>query len=109
MPRTVTPETAVKHEIKRWLNLFGWRCWYNLQGLGAYKGIPDIEAIKLVNGRSVTLYIEAKADRGVQSPAQKGFQDMIEQQGGYYILARSSQDVEDYLLRNHIQQYRRLL
>jgi hypothetical protein len=105
MPRTVTPETAVKHEIKRWLNLFGWRCWYNLQGLGAYKGIPDMTAIK----KGVVIWIECKSERGVQSPAQKGFQDMIEQQGGYYILARSSQDVEDYLVRNHIQQYRRLL
>ena len=105
MPRRVTPETAVKSEIKRWLNLFGWRCWYNLQGLGAYKGIPDITAIR----KGVVIWIEVKSDRGIQSPAQKGFQDMIERAGGYYILARSSQDVEDYLVRNHIQQYRRLL
>ena len=109
MPRRVTPETAVKHEIKRWLGLFGWRCWYNLQGLGAYKGIPDIEAIKQVNGRSVTLYIEVKSERGVQSPAQKGFQDMIEQQGGHYILARSIFDLEKYLIEKEIERNRRLL
>lgn len=109
MPRRCTPETAVKGDIKRWLNLFGWRCWHHLQGLGSYPGMPDIEAIKRVNGSSVTLYIECKASKGIQSEKQKRFQAMIEQEGGHYILARSSKDIEDYLSQNHIQQYRRLV
>ena len=93
MPRKVSPETAVKNEIKRWLGLYGWRCWHNLQGLGSYKGLPDITAIR--NG--IVLWIEVKAPTGVQSAHQKAFQDMIESNGGYYVLAKSSLDVENYI------------
>jgi len=94
MPKTVTTETAVKNEIKRWLAIFGWRCWHNLQGLGSYKGMPDITAIK----KGVIIWIEAKAPKGIQSPHQIAFQDMIESNGGHYILAKSSKDVEDFIL-----------
>lgn len=105
MPKRVTNETAVKHDIKRWLTLFGWRCWPILQGLGSYRGIPDMQAIK----KGVVLFIEVKSERGVQSDAQRAFQDMIEQEGGHYILARSSKDVEEYLIQRGIERNRRLL
>jgi hypothetical protein len=47
--------------------------------------------------------------KGVQSEYQKQFQQMIERNAGYYILARSSLDVERYLIRAGIEKNRRLI
>lgn len=52
-------------------------------------GQADISGI-LCNGRR--LEIEAKAERGRQSQAQRLFQAMIEKYGGLYVLARSVED-----------------
>ncbi len=92
----MTKETAIKKEIKDWLRLNGWFCFYCLQGMGAYKGIPDIIAIR----DGVTLYIEAKTDHGKQSLYQKQFQADIEEHGGLYLIARSYTDIEIFLKIN---------
>lgn len=42
----------------------------------------------------LTIWIELKAKRGVQSPAQKEFQQEVEAHGMKYILARSLEDVQ---------------
>jgi hypothetical protein len=87
------PETKIKNEIKKWLNLFNWFCFPILQGMGAYKGISDIIAIK--NG--TVLFIEVKTPKGKQSEYQMKFEDMIKNYGGHYLIARSYRDVEDYI------------
>jgi hypothetical protein len=56
-------------------------------------GAPDIVAI--VNGRYVG--IEVKGPRGVQSEAQKEFENRVRTAGGTYILARSIDDVAKQL------------
>jgi Holliday junction resolvase len=83
-------ENDIKRQVKDYLSLKGWFHFYNLAGMGAYKGIPDIIAIK--QGR--VLFIECKrpARGSKQSPAQIKFQENIEAQGGEYLLVR---DVED--------------
>jgi len=48
------------------------------------------------------LWIECKAGRGVQSDAQKEFQREVEQQGHVYLLARSSNDVWQWLTDNRV-------
>jgi len=88
--RKATPETAIKKQIKDYLNLYGWFCFPVLQGLGAMKGISDIIACK--GGK--TLFIEVKTQKGKQSVYQKHFQHCIEQAGGIYVLARSYMDLE---------------
>jgi len=57
--------------------------------MGAYKGIPDIIAIK--NGR--TLYIEVKRLGGKQSDHQILFQSNIWAKGGHYILVKCLEDM----------------
>ena len=57
--------------------------------MGAYKGIPDIIAIK--NGR--TLYIEVKRLGGKQSDHQILFQSNIWEKGGHYILVKCLEDM----------------
>ena len=54
-----TPETAIKKAIKDYLRLSGWFTFSIMQGLGSYRGIADIYAIKNGNG----LWIEVKAAR----------------------------------------------
>jgi Holliday junction resolvase len=84
-------ENDVKRQVKDYLSLKGWFHFYNLAGMGAYKGIPDIIAIK--GGR--VLFIECKrpARGSKQSPAQVQFQDNIEAQGGEYVLVRCLEDL----------------
>jgi Holliday junction resolvase len=87
----MTPETAIKKQIKDYLKIKGWLCFYNLQGLGSYPGIPDLTAIK--DGR--VLQIEVKTLKGKQSAKQVSFQADWEAFGGEYVVVRSYLDVED--------------
>jgi len=52
-------------------------------------GCADITGVK--DGRRVE--IEVKQPKGKQSESQKQFQELIESQGGLYVLARSLEDV----------------
>jgi len=77
--------------VKDYLSLKGYFHFPILQGLGAYKGIPDIIAIK--NGR--TLYIECKRPGGKQSVNQLAFQGDIWAKGGQYILVKCLEDLSE--------------
>ena len=88
-PRKLTAETLIKREIKRYLGLKGFFIRHIIQGMASYPGIPDLLATK--NG--VTIEIEAKAPKGVQSPKQKDYQQMLELHGGRYLLIRSVEDL----------------
>lgn len=92
--KKLSPETAIKKQIKDYLNLYGWFCFPVLQALGAHKGISDMIACK--NG--ITLFIEIKTSKSKQSAHQIHFQNCIEQAGCIYLLARSYIDVEKLLL-----------
>jgi len=82
-------ENDVKRQVKDYLNLKGYFHFHILQGLGAYRGIPDIIAIK--NNR--VLFLEIKRPGGKQSDYQKQFQANIEGQGGEYYIIKSLQDL----------------
>ena len=75
-------ENEIKKLTKDYLNIRGWYHFHILQGMGAFKGIPDIIAIK--GGR--VLFIECKTIKGRQSDHQIEFQRNIEYQGGEYVL-----------------------
>ena len=55
------------------------------------QGSADILGIMKPQGRF--LAIEVKTEKGRQSESQKRFQQMVEDMGGLYILARSPEDV----------------
>ena len=91
--KLMTEETAIKKQIKDYLNAKGIFHWYNLQGLGAQKGLPDIFALK--NGK---LYaIEVKKKKGKLSPHQIRFLGDIRNNDGQAIVAYSYEDVAKYL------------
>jgi len=74
-------ESDIKKQIKEYLKWNGWFCFHILAGMGMYKGIPDLIAIK--NG--ILLFIEVKQAKGRQSLYQKKFQENIELYGGDHI------------------------
>ena len=87
----MTEETALKRAIKDYLNLKQIAWWYNLQGLGSYRGIPDF----CIHHRGKLYALEAKSKRGRQSQHQQNFQQMIERTGGTYILCDDIDQIID--------------
>jgi len=83
-------ENDIKLQVKQYLLLKGYFHFPILQGLGAYKGIPDIIAIK--NNRVLFLEIK-KPLGGKQSDYQKQFQADIEGQGGEYYIIKCLEDL----------------
>ena len=83
-------EANVKDQVKDYLSLKGYFHFPILQGLGAFKGVPDRIAIK--DGR--VLFLEIKKPVGwKQSDKQKEFQANIEKEKGEYYLVRSLEDI----------------
>ena len=87
-------ENDIKRAVKDYLSIRGYFHFHILQGLGAYKGIPDIIAIK--NNR--VLFLEIKRPKGKQSEHQKNFQLFIEGHGGEYYIVRSLDDLIKIIL-----------
>jgi Holliday junction resolvase len=83
-------ERDVIRDIRDWLCLHGWFVVRVQQSMGCHKGMSDIVAVK--SGR--VLFVEVKAPKGKQRPAQVDFQREIEEHGGVYVLARSIEDLE---------------
>ena len=92
--KKVTRETAIKHEIRDYLQFNGWFVFHNLQSLGSYKGIPDITACK----RGIVLFIEVKTPTGKQNENQIKFENDITDAGCFYLVARGYEDVSKYIL-----------
>lgn len=83
---TIKPtEKQIRSSIIDLLRRCGWFCFFLQQGLGSYKGLPDLIAIK--NGRMVC--IEIKTPNGNQSHHQQEFERMWKEYGGEYLLLRS--------------------
>jgi Holliday junction resolvase len=89
--RKQTPETILKQHIKRYMAFKGWFIFPVTQGLGSYKGISDLIAIK--NGR--VLFIEVKTPRGRQSDYQKEFERRVTEKGGQYAVIRSLDEINE--------------
>ncbi len=86
-------ETYIRQSITGALRLAGWAVFYIFQGLGSYKGISDLIALR--DGQVV--FIEVKTETGKQSEHQRIFQEICEAHGCRYILARSINDVVELL------------
>lgn len=79
----MTQENYQKKAIKEYLDALGVFHFYLLQGLGAYKGAPDMIACR----KGEVFAIEVKDPiKGRQSDYQKEFQRDWEAHGGNYII-----------------------
>ena len=82
-------EADIKRQIKDFLKHMHIFCFYLLQGLGAYPGLPDMVAH--IKGRVV--YIEVKTKRGKLSLAQELFKARCEEDGVNYWVVRDVADI----------------
>ena len=89
----MTSETSLKKTIKEYLTLKKYFWWYSLQGIGAYKGVPDI----FVLHKGILYGIECKSKRGELSEHQQHFQLDMKNNGGVPITARTLEDVMMFL------------
>lgn len=89
----MTPEAELKKAIKKYLDDIG-AYWSMVKG-GAHSKPGDPDMIACIGGHFVG--IEAKTYEGVQSNIQRLRQKQIEEAGGIYILARSVDDVKDFV------------
>ncbi|MEW6097491.1 MAG: VRR-NUC domain-containing protein [bacterium] len=88
--RLKATETEIKRTVKEYLILKGWFHFPLLQGIGSYKGLPDIIACK--DGK--VLFIEVKTEKGKQTAWQRVFQERIEKAGCRYVLVRGIEDLQ---------------
>lgn len=86
-------EKQIRGSIVDLLRRCGWFVFFLQQGLGAFKGLPDLIAIH--NGRVV--FIEVKTPHGTQSHHQKAFERRWKEHGGEYFLLRSPEEVAQQL------------
>ena len=89
----MTEETDLKLAVKQYLALKGVFSYHVLQGLGAYKGLPD--RVMHFNGRVV--YLEIKKPKGKLSPHQKLFGHQCIDDGIAYLVIRSLDDIMNYV------------
>ncbi len=83
-------ENDILRSIRDYLRLHGWKVVRNHQSLGSEKGIPDLTAIR--GGQ--TVWIEVKTPKGRLSKYQEAWLQDLEDHGGWWIVARSVEDVE---------------
>ncbi len=93
MKRKAQSETDIKRAVKEYLQWHGWFVFPVIQGLGAYRGISDLIALKA----GETLFIEIKTPAGRLSAAQEVFQSDITAHDGVYIVVRGIEDIERVL------------
>ena len=85
----MTEEGRTKQQCKDYLKLKGIDWFWNLQGIGSYKGLPDIEILSL----GKTIYVEFKAKDGELSEYQIKFQEMCKRNKVKYFIVRSLEDL----------------
>ncbi|MDE6946252.1 MAG: VRR-NUC domain-containing protein [Anaeroplasmataceae bacterium] len=87
-------EKEIENEIKTYITAHGGLC-YKIHGGDPYQetGIPDL----LVCWKGLFFGIEVKDPKGKPSPIQLAQGARIKKAGGHFLIAKSLQDVKDYI------------
>lgn len=80
-----TPETQLKSAVKELFEVFNIFSFPVLQGIGAYRGMPD----RIVHVKGRVHYIEFKQPKGKLSKHQENFKAQCEADGIHYHVIRS--------------------
>ncbi len=89
----MTEETDIKHAVKQYLDIKGVFSFHLLQGLGAYKGIPD----RMMHFKGHVVYLEIKKPKGKLSPSQEVFRGQCFIDNVIYLVIRSLDDIMNYV------------
>lgn len=102
-------EAPILNYLRFFDNIFAWKNpttgRYNVQTRqwiktkGTVTGVSDIIAVykRRCDGICLTLFLEVKTDKGIQTDTQKAFQQNIEKLNGLYFIVRSIEDVKKVL------------
>ena len=83
-------ETHIKGQVKDFLAFKGIFNYAVLQGMGAYKGVPD----RIAHFKGRVVYLEIKTMKGIMSEHQLAFQGQCLEDGISYFVIRSTEDLE---------------
>ena len=89
----MTEETDLKLAVKQYLDLRGVFSYHVLQGLGAYKGLPD----RVMHYKEKVHYLEIKKPKGKLSLYQVSFGVQCKIDNISYVVIKSLDDLIDYL------------
>ena len=89
----MTEESKLKKQIKDYLAIRGIFNYHILQGLGAFKGIPD----RILHWKGKVIYLEIKAPKGKLSPNQEAFKSQCEKDGIDYLMIKDLDELIDTL------------
>lgn len=92
----MTKESEIQMAIRDYLRWHKWYCFKIHQSLASHKGVADLYALK--GARSLWIEVKTPSARSRQSPDQAAFGCAILAHGGEYLVARSVEDVQRYLL-----------
>lgn len=76
-------EKMTRRQICSFFKTMGIKWWWNLQALGAKRGLPDLEGVH----KGKHFYVEVKAPNGKLSENQEQFKQMVEEEGELVIVA----------------------
>lgn len=91
-------ESALKIQIKDYLNIMRVFSYPVLQGLGCYPGIPD----RILHYKGSVIYLEIKTGRGKLSSAQQAFREQCERDKIPYYIIRSLEDLQVILIGKYL-------
>ena len=86
-------ETDLKSQTRDYLRYKGISVYHNLQGIGCYKGLPDMG----MHYRGRVHYLEIKLPNGKMSEWQLAFQEQCKSDSIPYHIIRSLEDLQTVL------------
>lgn len=86
-------ETMIKLQIKDYLGYMGIFNYPLLQGMGAYKGVPD----RVLHYKGRVIYLEVKKPGGKQSIHQTLFESQCKEDKVDYWLVHSTEELQEKL------------
>ncbi len=89
----MTEETDIKSAVKDYLAIKGIFSYPILQGIGAFRGLPD----RVMHFKGRVVYLEIKRPRGKLSPHQKLFGHQCIDDSIAYLVIRSLDDIMNYV------------
>jgi len=95
MTRLKISETDIKLQIKHLLGHLGIFNYHLLQGMGAYKGIPD----RVMHYKGKVIYLEIKKPGGKQSKHQILFEAQCKEDKVDYWLVSSIEELQEKIKR----------
>ena len=85
----MTLETQLKSQVKDYLKIKGIFCYHLLQGVGSFRGLPDM----VMHYEGDVHYLELKAPKGKLSPYQVRFQEQCQWDEVSYHVIRKVEDL----------------